>query len=84
MNENNDNLSLELFPNPTMDKLYLRSNKETIQSIEIVDLFGKTIDNIKIGGNTYELDVKHLNQGSYFLKIVLDGKVIQERFSVIH
>jgi hypothetical protein len=56
----------KIYPNPVAEELFVELNEST--SIEIVDVFGKTVRNeqIKSGNNT--IDVSSLTSGVYFIK----------------
>jgi hypothetical protein len=81
--ENDDQFTLQLYPNPTMDILNISANKGTIQYLEVIDLFGKTIEFQSIDDTHFEYNTSMLNQGTYFMKVMLSGALIQERFTVL-
>jgi Secretion system C-terminal sorting domain len=74
---------LKLYPNPTHNQLQLtiESDKNTVQTIEIVDIVGKieqqTTVNLSKGTNQQTLDVRALPSGIYFLKI-RDNKGVKQ------
>ena len=57
---------ISVYPNPTTDYLHIQSNN-TIKSIEIYSLQGQKIATFN---NQKSIEVKHLNSGMYFLKII--------------
>lgn len=63
-----DNTILNVFPNPTKDKLIIESNLNTPQTIYLFDNLGKYINSYKIDNKT-EINVSHLSEGTYWLKI---------------
>jgi len=68
-----DNLSktkIEVYPNPTNDKLIIKGNENLI-SVSIYNLLGKEVLSVK---NTNNIDVKGLSKGVYIIKI-FDGVV---------
>lgn len=83
LDENDEDITVNLYPNPTMDNLNLTTNKGIIESIAIVDVFGKTIEVLKVDSDTFEYNVNHLNQGTYFIKVTVDGKTLQKRFTIL-
>ena len=72
--------SLAIYPNPVKDELTIESGDLTINSVEICDITGKTIQQFN-GGTT--INVSQLSSGIYFVKIKTDKgdltkKVIKE------
>ena len=67
-----------LYPNPTEDKLYLRTDKNT--EYQIIDIMGNLVEK----GETSELissfDVASLQKGVYFFKLTQNGKVTTLKF----
>jgi Secretion system C-terminal sorting domain len=74
---------LKLYPNPAHNALQLtiESNKNTTQTIDIVDIIGKawqqTTVNLSKGQNQQTFDVQALPSGVYFLKMT-DNKGINQ------
>jgi len=70
---------VKLFPNPTSDILNVKlSHSNTIKSINVVDLNGRTVLNIKDDFNT--IDVSELQSGLYILNIETSNGYITKRF----
>lgn len=66
----NTNINLRniiLFPNPTKNKLRLKSDIELSENAELTNYLGQLIKKIKIENS--EIDVQDLQKGVYFLKI---------------
>jgi len=66
----NENSFIEavVYPNPTTGIFNIKvSNDETIQKVEIVDILGKKVATIT--KNTSQVDVSHLSNGTYIVKI---------------
>ncbi|MBC7777127.1 MAG: T9SS type A sorting domain-containing protein [Phycisphaerae bacterium] len=61
---------LNIFPNPTSDKIYLSENTGQLQ---VFDLEGKIVLS-KNASRASELDVSTLPSGLYFLEIVVNGQ----------
>ncbi len=56
-----------LFPNPTKNKLKLKSDMELSEHAELTNYLGKLIKKIKIENS--EIDVQDMQEGIYFLRI---------------
>ncbi len=66
----NKNINLRniiLFPNPTKNKLKLKSDMELSEHAELTNYLGKLIKKIKIENS--EIDVQDMQEGIYFLRI---------------
>jgi plastocyanin len=61
--QENENLSFEIFPNPTSDILKI-SNATSGNSYQIYNQLGEEILNLS---NTSEIDISHLPEGIYFI-----------------
>jgi starch-binding outer membrane protein SusE/F len=77
-NLNTNNFSrnnLKVFPNPSSTEWNF-SAKETIESIEITDVVGKTISRTTNNSESISIDASQFNSGIYFTKITI-GSTIQ-------
>jgi hypothetical protein len=74
-------LELTIYPSPFSDKLYINLNNETISSIRIIDLTGKSVFQQNAYNNyTVELNLNNLPQGLYLVIIndIISRKIIKE------
>jgi hypothetical protein len=68
-------ISLDVFPNPTVDNLFLNINTEDVKdfSINIYDLNGKRLETknvtVQNGENRFNFDVSAFANGIYFIEI---------------
>ncbi len=71
LNGLNQNLSWSLFPNPTQDKIFLKSNQiENLLSAEIVDLQGRKMNaNIDKIGTDWIFELNKIAPGTYYLML---------------
>jgi hypothetical protein len=58
-----------VYPNPAQSNWNFSSSNENIESIQIVDVLGKTIRSIAPKSNFVTVDASDLNSGIYFAKI---------------
>jgi len=75
-----ENMSLNIYPNPVRDNLYL-DNLPANSTLQITDMQGKTVIQTAAHGQT--LDVSNLKPGIYFIKVesekgVYTSKLIKE------
>jgi len=82
---NFEKIEAALFPNPTTELLMLElvnPDRRTIQSIEIIDLSGQIIEVNQIDrSQRVQMDVRHLAEGMYHFRVVLDdGDSLLQRF----
>jgi len=72
ISKTNDINELLLYPNPANNKLFININNEKkikTNRLQIFDLYGREIKNLKITGNKYCLNISGLNKGMYLIKI---------------
>lgn len=70
---------LTLYPNPTVDKLYVKmSLDQKIDKVEIYDISGKSLKNLNVNKN--EIDVSDLNTGIYLIKVYIKDKTFSGKF----
>ena len=66
-----DMSSLELYPNPVADKIWLNVLENKDYELEVFNLEGKLVksDKLETFGNIGSVDVSGISQGLYHLKI---------------
>lgn len=74
-NKQIDELSITAYPNPVKDFLYLKmsTKKGSDNSINIADITGKGIENIKLNENETQVNMTKYNPGIYFVKYNNNG-----------
>lgn len=77
INEKTNISSLSIYPNPVNSQLTINSNAK-IETIEIIDIMGKTIKTITSSSNT--IDVSHLTRGVYFLQMQTAKGLVSTKF----
>jgi hypothetical protein len=81
-NEQEENISLRIFPIPTQDSfsVELKTAKPTLLSWSLTNIVGQTIqqESIEKPINNYQtqIDIKSLQKGTYFLRMYSDEKSI--------
>lgn len=77
-NENFNNNALIIYPNPVTNFLMINSSSYTINNIKIIDLNGKTIEQLKYKSEA--IDVSKLLPGIYTIELEIEGhnKLIQK------
>jgi hypothetical protein len=83
INNNSDNISFLLFPNPVKDKLTVKINGEIETGIlKIVDSLGKTIFQQDIKKNQKEIfiDANRISDGYYILQIATSNYIGNQKF----
>ncbi|MDR0206783.1 MAG: DUF2436 domain-containing protein [Bacteroidales bacterium] len=59
----------EIYPNPTMDRIYVHRASDTPALIEIYDAMGKFIHKVETSEVKYELNVISYSAGTYFIRV---------------
>ncbi|HRG67262.1 MAG TPA: T9SS type A sorting domain-containing protein [Saprospiraceae bacterium] len=62
--------SLGVFPNPFSDKFYLQGESSELKQIELVNLFGKTLQQFQVNETNRIFNLSELNDGIYFVKFL--------------
>lgn len=74
----NENLKLNVFPNPAQNLLYLSNDASVIfEDIRVFDVQGKEIITAKYNN---QVDVSELQNGIYMVKAIRDNRVFVSRF----
>ena len=68
------NTDLEIFPNPTSDKLFFKTKELQLESAKVFSLEGKLINEILFEQS--EIDLSYLHAGIYFFKIKTNQGVV--------
>lgn len=76
-NELADNLSLQLYPNPTNGILYLKPVGFTPETISIYDISGQKLREEKYNSQIY---INTLSTGCYFIEVRSGNNVVRRRF----
>ena len=84
--ENEENIFMDIFPNPTAGQLNFKLNGADFQKEypgTIYNHKGQIVDEgIVLAGKTYSYDASKLSNGSYFFKIVTDKQTYTFKFNV--
>ena len=87
--EPNTNAEFEVYPNPATNDIQIKlSNvKGIIRSIEITDLFGQKIKEVKNLQNDsetfiYNFNIENINAGIYFARIQLDNSIMSKKLII--
>ncbi|MDX2361269.1 MAG: S8 family peptidase [Crocinitomicaceae bacterium] len=67
----------QVFPNPTTSMINVSGIIGKVDDIRIVNMLGQSVVSVS---HVESIDVSSLNAGTYFLRIVVDGKVEQVKF----
>lgn len=77
VNEINKSSDFTIYPNPTSDKIFITSPKETITSLAIFNQLGQKIKELEASD---EIDVSFLSKAIYLLVIKTDKNQTTKRF----
>ncbi|MFZ0472230.1 MAG: CotH kinase family protein [Bacteroidales bacterium] len=70
--ETPEDMSIDIYPNPVSDFLYIKSDLEII-SLKLYDMQGRVLMEIIGGDNMCEIDVRDLIRGTYIVKVITNG-----------
>jgi hypothetical protein len=63
------NSTLQIYPNPTKGQLTMDNGQLTMEYVEIYDISGRKLQTIKVLETSKVLDVSHLANGIYLIKV---------------
>ena len=72
--------SITLFPNPANDVVNVQSSMFQVQSIEVIDVYGKVINTVNVVDNPTRINVSGLANGMYFVRVTTDEGVATKTF----
>ena len=70
---NNTIEGFKYYPNPTTNVINLNA-KENIENVAIFNVLGQKVVNQNINAASTQIDVDHLNAGTYIMMVTVDGK----------
>ena len=71
--------SVTIYPNPVKDVLTFRA-KSKIQNIQIFNLLGKLIKEMKPTKSTHDINISQLSSGVYFIHFQSENKKVTKKF----
>ena len=71
INENNSELTTQVYPNPTQGQINLNSNKRII-SITVYNLLGKQVLTKEVNAQEAKINIDHLPKGMYVVNLIFD------------
>lgn len=72
-------LSFTAFPNPATDHLILKVENFDHEnlSFQVIDLYGRILDNRKITGSQTQIDMGNFVSATYFVNVFLDNQLVK-------
>ena len=72
--------SVVLFPNPANEYINVQSSKVTVQSVEVIDVYGKVINTVNVTENPTRINVHGLASGMYFVRVTMEEGTVTKTF----
>ena len=66
--------AVQVYPNPTTGRVQI-SAVHLITTIDITDLQGRTLATFEVNANDFSLDMAHLADGMYFMRVMGEGGI---------
>lgn len=83
INDHNLNTSMNVYPNPTSDKVNVQLTEYDSQSnnmeIQLFDIYGKLLQTVPASNENLRINLSSYAQGVYFIKAVVEGNVLAVR-----
>ncbi|MCB0478979.1 MAG: T9SS type A sorting domain-containing protein [Crocinitomicaceae bacterium] len=75
--------SVLIYPNPTQGKVIISLDEvQNDVALKVIDLLGKTVLSRKLSASLLEIDLAPFGQGTYFLRLESDSKVVTKKIVV--
>lgn len=79
------NSQIEIYPNPSTSKLYIKNSMKQIETFKIFNIEGRELFNKNFGStNSLEVDVSSLQEGVYIINLIGAGVSQSSVFMVSH
>ena len=73
----------DVYPNPASNVLSIRINRPYDQaSVDIINTLGAVVKSFNAQMSTQSIDISNLESGIYTIKLKIDGKEVNKRFTV--
>jgi len=72
--------SIAIFPNPANDYVMVQSSRFNVQSVEVIDVYGKVINTVNVVDNPTRINVSCLANGMYFVRVTTDAGSVTKTF----
>ena len=83
--EETEQITFQAFPNPFRNEVHLRFSEVTTATVQLYDLNGRLVfEQEDTGQLELTLNLPQLNDGLYLLRILSDGKLIEEKKLIKH
>jgi hypothetical protein len=77
--ETADDRTVNIYPNPARDKIYVSSGSEII-SVSVYDIQGKVVMTVAGENIDNELDIRHLSRATYIIRVTTVSGVSTQKF----
>ena len=84
LDDQDESIAIQAFPNPTKDILNVASDQGMIESVSLIDLTGKEVmvKNNASSASQVSLFLEDVAPGTYLLKVMVDGRASFNRIVV--
>ena len=72
--------SVVLFPNPAKEVVNVQCTMNNVQSVEVIDVYGKVINTVNVVENPTRINVSGLANGMYFVRVTTEEGVVTKSF----
>ena len=74
---------LQVYPNPTRDNVTISIDGFVIQKVKVVNVLGQIVYEEEPKTSNIEINTTELNQGTYFIQVLVDGNLVTKKLKVI-
>ena len=77
---NADLENIEVYPNPTKDYVNVQCTMNNVQSVEVIDVYGKVVNSLNVTDNQTRINVSGLAAGMYFVRVTTENGAVTKPF----
>jgi len=73
--------AVNIYPNPTTGELTIDNGQLTINSVEIIDIYGRKLSShhLIVLSSHHRIDISHLQLGIYFVRVLTEKGAITKK-----
>jgi hypothetical protein len=72
--------SVSLYPNPANDVVNVQCTMNNVQTVEVIDVYGKLINTLNVTDNPTKINVSRLAAGLYFVRVTTQEGTVTKSF----
>ena len=79
INDNSIDKHIQIYPNPTIDKVFINISKRQDLKMQIYNVVGECVLQRELNSGTNEIDISYLTTGIYVIKLTGTDRTFQQK-----